>query len=99
MQPIVLTEFDEMLLPDPAFGSNDDSKLELSIGTVEIIGTHDVCRGNVEIKVVSLTHCVILCRECHLRIPIPREVNTYGKLRAYLEKQKIAPGQIIDEVC
>ncbi len=47
------------------------------------IGKHFLCRGSVEFFAVSTTYNVLQCRQCSLRINVPKEVDTYGKLRKW----------------
>jgi len=47
----------------------------------DVIGEHLVCDGNVHFLRVSLTHDVLLCRRCGLRVHIPKTLKTYGDLR------------------
>jgi len=50
------------------------------------IGNHGICTDFIDLKSVSTTHNVILCRSCKLRIVIPKEIETYGDLRRYCAK-------------
>ncbi len=45
--------------------------------------THGICRSYVDLKLISPTHNALVCRGCHMRIPIPMEVETIGQLRAH----------------
>jgi len=46
-----------------------------------LVGIHQLCNGWMERIQATKTHDVILCRKCCLRIPIPKEIRTYGDLR------------------
>lgn len=78
IQPIVLTSIGETLLGYPGSVRGDEGELG------DCIGVHDVCDGWVDIKKISTTHNVIVCRSCHLRVVVPMSLKTYGELRAYL---------------
>ena len=86
MNPIALNEFGETLLEYPNSKSADDRNILCVIDgrIVEVcIGIHDLCRGWVDAKPISKTHNALCCRRCNLRIVIPSEVNTFGKLRQW----------------
>lgn len=84
LKPIVLTKFDETLLEPTAdydeHHTYNDSELKSSIGV------HDVCKGRMDLKEISETHQVIVCRECGLRVVIPKTIQTYGDLREYFAR-------------
>lgn len=44
---------------------------------------HAFCNNYVDLKVISPSHRVLLCKGCMLRLPIPNEVETWGQLRAH----------------
>ncbi len=44
---------------------------------------HRICRSWVDCKSISRTHSALVCRECKMRIVFPREIKTYGDLRAH----------------
>ena len=90
MEPIVLTQFGEKLLQYSLRETSDDT--EISRGGC--IGVHDICRGFFDLRSVSDTHNIILCRKCNLRIPVPGEINTYGKLREYLAKEEMVESSL-----
>lgn len=46
---------------------------------------HKVCNGFVDVKRISLSHYVLKCRACGLRVVIPNEIDTYKKLRKYVK--------------
>jgi len=50
---------------------------------------HEEC-GSVDFKSISATHNAIYCRHCGLRVAIPKEIDTYGKLRQYLADKLLA---------
>ena len=80
IEPIKLTEFGEMLKGYPDSEVGDEGNLE------SCIGVHYLCRGWVDIGRISQTHNAIICRSCKLRIPVPKEIKTYGDLRHHLSK-------------
>ena len=75
MEKILLTSYGETLKP---YG--DQNKDTVLAGT---IGVHS-CGGWVDIKTLSPTHNVIVCRACYLRIVIPNSIKTYGQLIEHL---------------
>lgn len=55
---------------------------ENSLGSC--VGVHKYCDGWMDRKRATKTHDAIVCRECHLRVLFPKEVETYGDLRREL---------------
>lgn len=47
------------------------------------VGLHARCYGFIEVISTTITHKVLCCKRCSLRILIPKEVNTFGKLREH----------------
>ena len=80
IEPIVLTEHGETLVPYNRQGYTDQSKLS------DCIGRHDKCKGHIEIMPVSETHKALVCSWCHLRIVVPNSVDTYKKLRQFAKE-------------
>jgi hypothetical protein len=78
MEPIMLTEFGETLREPSSIRFTEDVKFPKCI--YSYIGVHDICRGFLYVRPVSKTHNVIFCGNCVLRVLIPNEVDTYGKL-------------------
>lgn len=74
---IKLTEDGDALLEISGSPMDDDSKLS------GCIGLHALCYGFIGVRSTSATHKVLCCKGCFLRIPIPREVDTFGKLREH----------------
>jgi hypothetical protein len=83
MEKIVLTEFGECLLEYPSTRTSDQDRLRICIGR------HEGC-GPADFKPISATHKAIHCRDCGLRVVIPKEIDTYGKLRQYLADKLLA---------
>lgn len=82
LRPITLTEYGDQLRENPPeHGLNDHTRDHDRLSLH--IGTHDCCDGYIEIKASSASHNVVHCRTCHLRLPIPIAVDTYGKLREH----------------
>ena len=79
MQPIQLTKFGETLINYPGSESNDQSELYCCIGI------HEEC-GWMDIHKISKTHVALTCRNCGLRVVIPKDIKTYGQLREYCNK-------------
>lgn len=91
MEPIVLTEFGEMLNPFSGFdkhGTTDRTALFPSCAgdvpySKDVVGIHYICNGTIFLRRVSATHNALCCSYCGLRIIIPKEVDDYGKLRQW----------------
>jgi len=75
MKPIVLTEYGETLTSQ----TNVTDETQLGYG----VHGHNLCGGFVDIFEVSTTHNALHCRRCGLRVVIPKEVDTLGKLQEY----------------
>lgn len=94
MKPIVLTDIGDQLLEYPPdrniMGGNlvdhtrDNKKMEFCVGV------HAVCGGWVDRERITQTHDALICRSCHLRVPFPKELKTYGDLRKHLSKLNTA---------
>lgn len=89
--PIKLTRENDFLQePDPPLGHGhlkylvNHTKDEDSLYS-SYIGRHAVCGNSLERRPGSETHSVIICNSCFLRVPFPKEIATYGKLRHSLE--------------
>ena len=88
MKPIGLTEYGDTLLEYPRQVDVTSIKSEADKnpddGTLSsCVGVHDVCRGWMDIRVVSKTHRRITCRTCKLNITVPVGVVTYRQLREF----------------
>lgn len=60
----------------------------------QMLGEHAVCGGRLKLVCVSNTHRAIFCPECFLRVLIPQEVDTYGKLRKHAEEVLLRDGRL-----
>ncbi len=58
---------------------HDDDPVELKEHNL----IHMVCGGMIARRSVSLTHDVLLCECCNLRLHIPSDAKTYGNLRRH----------------
>lgn len=87
--PIKLTRFNEMLVDKRNSNLEEESKLE------NCIGSHVICGGDIDIHQVSLTHRIIFCFSCQLRVVIPIEVKTYADLREFLSREERAGIQLV----
>lgn len=47
---------------------------------------HEICGGNVEVRMVTSGKCVLHCRSCGLRVLIPIEVNSWGSAQLYFQR-------------
>lgn len=74
-KPIQLTATGEKL----EFSAKEDAPL----APFSCIGFHGFCGGKIILHGVSLTHNVIICATCLLRLSIPKEINAYSKLRQF----------------
>jgi hypothetical protein len=86
MRPIWLSNKGDRLLecPPPGRGFFVDhtrDEKDLSEGCV---GIHECCNGFVDRKRATHNNDVLVCRQCFLRVYIPRKVKTYGDLRVAL---------------
>jgi hypothetical protein len=80
MEPIALNEYGESM--DAINSETDESSLPISL--CSYAGVHESDNGFVYALPVSETHYVIRCAICgRITRPIPKEVNTYGKLRGW----------------
>lgn len=90
MDPIVLNEFGEKLIVDNSTISwleiNDDYSLGIpGGGGAIVVGMHN--SNWVHLIFISKTHYALFCGNCGLRIVVPIEINTYGKLREWCAEQ------------
>lgn len=51
------------------------------------IGVHNLCNGFVDLVGTSQTHAAIVCRNCCLRIVVPKGIRTYGDLRREMARR------------
>jgi len=83
LKPIVLSRYNEALIQYP--DEHDDSKELQKTGCVNTcIGVHQHCDGLVDLREVSNTHNAIVCRDCGLRVVVPKGLKTYGSLRHHM---------------
>lgn len=97
LTPIQLTKEGDLLCEYPpivlAFGMAyfvEHTKDNREIN--DCIGIHKLCGGWIHRKPATNTHDVLVCRECHLRVLFPIEVNTYGDLRQALSLTSSSSG-------
>lgn len=85
---IIITEFGESIIPiyESSLHKSKNIDIDIISGCFAI---HWICNGFVDIKEVSETHNMILCRKCHLRIVIPNTIKTYGELKKYFSGKAI----------
>ena len=83
LKPIVLTKYYETLCEiyarTPEYHAHDEDELKT------IIGNHDICGGYLDLKPVSSCFNAIICRNCHLRVVIPKNIKTYKELREFFK--------------
>lgn len=90
LDPILLTAEGDILEEYPPYGNEgflvdhtrDEDKINLTAGV------HALCNGWVDRHEATKTHNALVCRRCHLRVPFPKSVTTYGGLRAALVFQR-----------
>ena len=78
LKPITLTVYGETLRSYDGSTVGDDGELSC------VIGVHDICRGFIDIRDVSKTHKVLICRSCSMRVVVPNRVKKYADLRNFL---------------
>jgi hypothetical protein len=92
LQPIQLTPEGDLLCEYPpsthdhGHHARDDSELRPK----SCVGVHKYCNGFVDRMRATETHDAIHCRNCHLHILFPKEVQTYGELRQAMEARQLA---------
>lgn len=90
VEPIVLDKYTgDTLLEDSGFEEDD----ELKRGPF-LIGIHSLCRGQVRMQLISMTHKAIVCHDCCMRFLVPASVKTYRQLRSFFNAQNsgVSPG-------
>ena len=91
MEPIVLTENGQTL--NPCVRSEDDIFEPSFYGwehknmNQDLLGAHAICMGAIQLRLISETHNALCCNHCNLRIEIPTDINTLGKLRQWCAQQ------------
>ncbi len=78
MRIIILTETNEAL---QSMGEVNENRDLYNL-------QHEICCGFIDWMKVSITHSVLVCRKCGLRVPIPNDINTGKKLKAYFKAKK-----------
>jgi len=85
LQPIQLTQEGDLLGEYPpdrsGFGSPVSVHKRDTNTMSSCVGIHKYCNGWMDRKRANLTHDVLLCRSCFLRVSFPEDVKTYGDLR------------------
>ena len=79
MESIIFTESGDTLVVEDSFHVNDESKLS----SVSYIGYHKVSKGFIYLYPASDTFNRLLCKSLLISIPVPVEIDTYGKLRKW----------------
>lgn len=82
MKPIQLTVDGDMMREYPP-SHREHTRDTHVLGSC--IGVHDYCNGFMDRHRATKTHDSVSCRACHLRVLFPKEVKTYGELRAALK--------------
>lgn len=82
LEPIVLTLFIDTLIQDKECESRTDND-KIPLSDIHYIGTHKFCSGLVRAFQTSPGHYSIVCKHCCLRMMVPKEIDTYGKLRQW----------------
>ena len=82
---IPLTRDDDQLLPyNFDEGEEFDSKEKINHASTFV---HAVCRGWMDLKRSSRTSNVLHCRQCGLRVALPRSIETIGEMDTYLRSR------------
>ena len=82
MDPIMLTEFGDFLRRDPNSKVTDDNP----VGTG--LFSHNKTCNSVEPSPTD-THYRLVCRNCGTILIVPKEVDTYGKLRQWCAEEMV----------
>lgn len=95
LEPVQLTPEGDLLREYPpstlAFGLEyfvKHTRDENDLGSC--VGVHEFCDGWMDRRRATKTHDAIVCRRCHLRVPFPVSVKTYGDLRQALAAKVVA---------
>ena len=94
IQPIHLTADGDILMDQPSPIVLLSDRFEFPVYVIQdedeisssVAGIHKYCGGIIECMQVTEKHKALVCRKCHLRILTPKEINTYGELREYMEE-------------
>jgi len=98
LTPIRLTRENDDFLEESPVGGNrseflvdhyrDNCRIGIPINASSVsIGIHSTCKGVIDRIPSSLTSDALLCRKCHLRVPIPNGTQTLGDLRKSLPQR------------
>lgn len=63
-----------------------ENELEHSFGLDMKVATHSLCNGNVYLKHSSATHHILHCNTCHIRVPVPVEVENFTQLANHFQQ-------------
>lgn len=81
LELIQLTPEGDLLGEYPPSGSAEHTRDKDKMGSC--VGVHKYCNGWVDRYRASVTHDVLCCRRCNLRVPFLREIQTFGELRQW----------------
>jgi hypothetical protein len=89
LEPIKLTPYGDMLCEEdirvqvnnPDFVLHAKHIQDSDLLRYSSIGKHQRCGSILDLRDVSESYNVITCRSCYLRLPITKEIKTYGELR------------------
>ena len=73
---VVVDEFGDRIIA--VHGADDDASLRNL--------THAVCNGEVVIRSISHSHIALVCKSCHLRVPVAGAPHTFGDLRKLFKR-------------
>lgn len=51
--------------------------------------THQICSGNLSLRITTKTHQTLSCDRCNLRIAFPKNIETFTDLIKHLKEQNI----------
>ena len=89
LKPIQLNGEGDVLREYPPSGEGFVNHTRDSCELSSCVGIHDFCNCWMDRTHATKTHDAIVCRGCHLRVLFPKEIKTYGQLRAYTESKFI----------
>lgn len=93
LKPVQLTPEGDLLREYPPSGGSyltDHTRDDNRLGSC--VGIHMYCDSWMDRHRATKTHDAISCRGCHLRVLFPKEIKTYGELRAHLASKFLSSG-------
>jgi len=70
--------------PDMPWGRIEPTRGNTGWGAnLGMVFVHDVCNGFVDFRGTSVLHKTFTCRQCGLRVAVPKHVETWAQLREH----------------